>query len=296
MVQDLRTNVTESPMLSSERRSGPISYSSDNHSTHPVSSSDGRRISLIEGKAINLSSLASAMNSTSSVVVEARQSLWSTPTVWQGLVSRMCTTLRGSADDIGWLQHTLGMAPVEDGTKRFMELLEMTRNGVHMLPDTVIYLLIPGLFSNHGPLYFIDTKKFFSKLGLTCHIAKIHSEASVETNARELKQCIEELYWGSGKRVMLLGHSKGGVDAAAALAMHWPELKDKVAGLALVQSPYGGSPIASDILREGQIADTETRRIIEILICKVIKNSGFLLVVTAFGGLSSHLHLEGYLK
>lgn len=93
----------------------------------------------------------------------------------------------------------------------------------------------------------------------------------MEHNAWELKQYIEELYWGSRKRVMLLGHSKGGVDAAAALSMFWSDLRDKVAGLALVQSPYGGSPIASDILREGQIADKETRRIMELIICKLIK-------------------------
>ncbi|KAK6941479.1 hypothetical protein RJ641_026856 [Dillenia turbinata] len=43
-------------------------------------------------------------------------------------------------------------------------------------------------------------------------------------------------------------------------------MKDKVAGLASVQSPYGGSPIASDILREGQIADKDTRGIKEFLI------------------------------
>ncbi|KAI5322465.1 hypothetical protein L3X38_031537 [Prunus dulcis] len=49
----------------------------------------------------------------------------------------------------------------------------------------------------------------------------------------ELKQYIEVLYWGSGKRVILLGHSKGGVDAAAALSVYWCNLKDKVAGLAL---------------------------------------------------------------
>lgn len=165
-----------------------------------------------------------------------------------------------------------------------------------------------GLFSNHGPLYFVSTKRFFSKMGLACHIAKIHSEvlqdfcnsvvvpainfnisfrelndkifvyfflyltkASVEHNAWELKQYIEELYWGSGKRVMLLGHSKGGVDAAAALSIYSQELRHKVAGLALVQSPYGGTPIASDILREGQVADKETRRIMEFLICKLIK-------------------------
>ncbi|KAF3656386.1 putative sugar transport protein 14-like [Capsicum annuum] len=179
------------------------------------------------------------------------------------------------------------------------------RNGQHTLPDSFVYLLIPGLinlllditigrllvcseirslmsfsfddiivpgfFSNHGPLYFVSTKKFFSKMGLTCHIAKIHSEASVEQNAWELKQYIEELHWGSGKHVMLLGHSKGGVDAAAALSKYCHDLKDKVAGLAFLQSPYGGTPVASDILRDGQIADKETRRIMEFLICKLIK-------------------------
>ena len=96
-------------------------------------------------------------------------------------------------------------------------------------------------------------------------------KASVEHNAWELKQYIEELYWGSGKRVILLGHSKGGVDAAAALSMYWSDLKDKVDGLALVQSPYGGTPLVSDILREGQIADRETRMIMEFFICKLIK-------------------------
>lgn len=94
----------------------------------------------------------------------------------------------------------------------------------------------------------------------------------MEKNAREIKDYIEEVYWGSNKRVLLLGHSKGGVDAAAALSMYWSDLKDKVAGLVLAQSPYGGSPIASDILREGQLGDyVNIRKIMEILICKVIK-------------------------
>lgn len=187
------------------------------------------------------------------------------------LVGRIKSTLRGSIDDIGWLQHIPELPPVKDRTDRFVQLLGLVSNGIHKLPNSYVYLLVPGLFSNHGPLYFVDTKKYFSKLGLTCHIAKIHSEASVETNALELKNYIEELYWGCGKHVMLLGHSKGGVDAAAAIAKYWSYLKDKVAGLVVVQSPYGGSPIASDILREGQIADVETRRVMELLICKVIK-------------------------
>lgn len=187
------------------------------------------------------------------------------------IISRVQRTLRGSSDDIGWLQRTPGVCPVIDGTSRFLELLDKIRNDEHSLPNSFVYLLIPGLLSNHSPLYFVSTKRFFSKMGLACHIAKIQSEASVEHNARELKHYIEELFWGSGKQVMLLGHSKGGVDAAAALSIYWCDLKDKVAGLALVQSPYGGTPVASDILREGQIADKETRRIMEFLICTLIK-------------------------
>ncbi|VFQ83322.1 unnamed protein product [Cuscuta campestris] len=164
------------------------------------------------------------------------------------------------------------MPPVKDGTQRFLEIIDSIRHGVHRLPKTVVYLLVPGLFSNHGPLYFVNTKTSFSKMGLTCHIAKIHSEASVEKNAREIKDYIEEMFWGSGKQVLLLGHSKGGIDAAAALSIYWSDLKDKVAGLVLAQSPYGGSPIASDILRQGQLGDyVNARKLMEILICRVIK-------------------------
>lgn len=90
---------------------------------------------------------------------------------------------------------------------------------------------------------------------------------------------------------MLLGHSKGGVDAAAALSLYWSDLKDKVAGLALAQSPYGGSPIASDILREGQLGDyVNLRKLMEILICKVIK-----VFLEAFDFCTSYLYLQSWL-
>jgi hypothetical protein len=88
----------------------------------------------------------------------------------------------------------------------------------------------------------------------------------VEKNATEIKEHILELYWGSQKKIVILGHSKGGVD--------------KVVGLALIQSPYGGSPVAADILREGQIADFETRRIMEMLVSKVLKVHLYLLSIS----------------
>ena len=116
---------------------------------------------------------------------------------------------------------------------------------------------------------------------------EITLQAAVETNATVLRNYIEELYWGSGKQVAILGHSKGGVDAAAAIAMHWPDMKGKVAGLVLVQSPYGGSPIAADILREGQIADVQTRYLIELLMQKLVKViRSNMLTFGAFSSLS----------
>lgn len=45
---------------------------------------------------------------------------------------------------------------------------------------------------------------------------------------------------------MLLGHSKGAVDVAAALAL-FPELCDFVSGVVSLQGPHGGSAIAHDL-------------------------------------------------
>jgi hypothetical protein len=56
------------------------------------------------------------------------------------------------------------------------------------------------------------------------------------------------------------------------LFLYWSELKGKVTtGLALVLSPYGGTPVASDIFREGLIPEKDTRRIMELMVCKLIK-------------------------
>lgn len=67
-----------------------------------------------------------------------------------------------------------------------------------------------------------------------------------------VKDIILKQYEQFGKSIVLLGHSKGGTDAAAACAMYWDELKDKLRGLVMLQAPYGGTPLAADLLRGGQ--------------------------------------------
>lgn len=43
------------------------------------------------------------------------------------LIEKVRRTVRGSADDIGWLQKATDMPPVEDGTERFTEILDDIR-------------------------------------------------------------------------------------------------------------------------------------------------------------------------
>ena len=81
--------------------------------------------------------------------------------------------------------------------------------------------------------------------------------------------------------MLLLGHSKGGVDLAAALSLYWPQLKDKVAGLVVAQSPYGENPVASDILWEGQLGDyVMLPKIMEVLVSKVLKIFALIILAT----------------
>lgn len=43
------------------------------------------------------------------------------------LVERVRKTVRGSADDIGWMQHDPHMPSVKDGTEKFIEILDDIR-------------------------------------------------------------------------------------------------------------------------------------------------------------------------
>lgn len=99
----------------------------------------------------------------------------------------------------------------------------------------------------------------------------LKKQASVEENAGEVASFIEELYSGLKKKVIICGHSKGGMDGAAAIAMHWDSLKDKVGGIVLMQSPYGGSPVASDLLRVGQLGDSVSRTVLGLLMDKLLQ-------------------------
>src|SRR5207237_134800 len=110
------------------------------------------------------------------------------------------------------------------------------------------YLCVGGLFTQHYPGYAKDNVSEMRELGLDTQEVPIRTDASVETNARQIRDAILAAS-KDGKPVVLLGHSKGGVDITAALALY-PELRPHVRAVVAAQTPYGGSPVANDIVHD----------------------------------------------
>lgn len=62
------------------------------------------------------------------------------------VVSRVLKTLHGSSDDIGWLQSAPGMAPVVDGSARFVELLQGIRYHISIdRRNNILFFSFPTL-------------------------------------------------------------------------------------------------------------------------------------------------------
>jgi hypothetical protein len=110
------------------------------------------------------------------------------------------------------------------------------------------FLLLPGLLTKWYPGYMSQLTADMRRLGLEVAFSRIDTDQAVRVNAARLRHEVLELAEGGGgkKQVVLLGHSKGAVDAAAALSL-FPELCDKVAGLVSLQGPHSGSAIAHDL-------------------------------------------------
>jgi triacylglycerol lipase len=107
-----------------------------------------------------------------------------------------------------------------------------------------------------GPVkvpYFRGIDRAIRQRGHPVIISRVHPTASVETRAEQLKENIlrglEECDGagagagaGAGKRVIVVGHSMGGLDARYMVARLG--MADKVAALLTVTTPHRGSPYA----------------------------------------------------
>ncbi|MEZ4400437.1 MAG: hypothetical protein R3B06_10485 [Kofleriaceae bacterium] len=148
----------------------------------------------------------------------------------------------------GWATKEYGGART-DRTQEYRQVADAAKAGTNQLPDDAkdyIYLVVPGLFTEHYPGYMKDNMGRMAKLGLDARMVEIDTDASVEDNAKVIRDTINKIAKEEGREVVILGHSKGGVDATAAIAQY-PELGEHVRAVIAMQTPYGGTPVASDI-------------------------------------------------
>ena len=135
------------------------------------------------------------------------------------------------------------------------------------------FLFVRGLYGEHYPCYQWDAVEHFRRRGAIARLsAAARGAGTTAANAAAL--CDEILAFadelgvdgaGNQRRVVLVGHSKGGVDACAALALYEHRLADVVLGVVTVQSPYGGSPIASDLTANDTLRGVTSRALETLL-------------------------------
>ena len=182
--------------------------------------------------------------------IDARET-WSE--VPRDLLRRFQATLADTAaskGDIGWLSEEAAQVGFTDATAEFEDILaRVVTNRGRLLDSEYIYLLVPGLYASYYPGYYEDVCSHFCALGVDCRISRcVDGEGSVASNADALAYEVEQLYDETKKRVIMIGHSKGGIDSGACVALHDERMMHFVRGIICVQSPFGGSPIATDLL------------------------------------------------
>jgi hypothetical protein len=164
----------------------------------------------------------------------------------------------GCKADIGWARALDPTVLQRDMTEQFTRIYDSIRDGTAKLPDfdQCAHLFVPGLLTKHYVMYFTQNMKQLRDLGANnvyrCDDKKsplpqgFDTDQSVAWNWPKVRDQIKALSDRAGKQVMVHGHSKGGVDAAAAFA-NSPELEPLVADFIAMQTPFGGTPIATDM-------------------------------------------------
>ncbi|MGF6114340.1 esterase/lipase family protein [Pseudomonas frederiksbergensis] len=114
------------------------------------------------------------------------------------------------------------------------------------LPPSTLVVLVAGLFSEWLPRCFQDCAQALRDAGYQVLRMPVRSSRGVMAQGRHISKVLTaELQ--HGQRFVLLAHSKGGLDALAALSQD-KALSDACDGVALVQPPTGPSTVMDEVL------------------------------------------------
>lgn len=103
------------------------------------------------------------------------------------------------------------------------------------------FLLIPGL--GHNNPYFDEVLASLQTVDPQAEVVDVAPFGSIAENAATVAAAIKR----RGDKVILIGHSKGGLDLLQALQSD-PSLSKRVEMIALLQTPYWGSPLGDSKL------------------------------------------------
>lgn len=139
------------------------------------------------------------------------------------------------------------LATCNDVTPRFRELYSKKADLATTITNTfpqinhLSYFFVGGFFTKQYPNYFEKNIKYLQdKLGLTdVKAIEIHTEGSIDRNARIISDYIMKTN-RQKKSVVLIGHSKGGVDAISVL-YKFPQVVPFIYGIITFQCPFGGT-------------------------------------------------------
>jgi len=113
-----------------------------------------------------------------------------------------------------------------------------------LLSDFYKAVKIGGRTFRHGR-YFQDQERWLTAAGIGWTAAEIGSQSPPEENARAVAAAVLD----STQPVIIVAHSKGGLDALEAL-LDKPAVARKTAAFYAVQTPFLGSPVADWFDRE----------------------------------------------
>ncbi len=130
-------------------------------------------------------------------------------------------------------------------------------NYVSQLNDFLLQMGAPFEEKKYAP--WTRERDFLKSLGLDVEIGPFETEGSPEKNGESLFNVIKK----SKMPVILISHSKGGIDVLYGLSAH-PDIWNKVAGWISIQSPLYGTPLA-DMFLENPIASFGLRTLIQNL-------------------------------
>lgn len=140
----------------------------------------------------------------------------------------------------------VGLGP-EDKTTDLVSLLGDVAAGRHERPADIgdyAYYLVPGLVTEHQPGYMDVNAEHLQSLGLDVTRSKIDTDGDVESNAEVIRREIAEIAARTGKKVVMISHSKGGPDAAEALQ---DESTEDLVHRFIPMQPAMATPVASTL-------------------------------------------------